>query len=80
MTETKSFNQRDYWRDYSRCRYETKTDRIKIRNAITYYRKKRKDGEDWIPKPSTKLHIWCQLHGLDTVALIEGTQKLPSFG
>lgn len=66
----------EYWRDYSRYRYETKGDKLNLKSAIKYYRKKKEQGLEWIPKPKSKLYVWCQLHNLDPIAIIEGTQSI----
>lgn len=75
MSET-SGSRSDYWRDYSKRRYAKNTRKISLQVAIRYYRKKKEQGLDWIPKPHTKIYLYCQQNNLDMEALIQGTQKL----
>jgi len=49
----------------------------RLRDAVSYYRKLRKEGKNWIPKPNAKLCIYCAAHGVDPVTVIEGKQSLP---
>jgi len=77
MASPESSNSRsNYWRDYSKRRYEKNADRISLQAAIRYYKKKKEQGLDWIPRPRSKLYIYCQQYGLNIEAIVEGTQQL----
>lgn len=54
-------------------------EKTSIRSAITYYRKKRKEGADWTPKPFSKLQAWCAARGIQPEELITGKRKLAEF-
>lgn len=49
----------------------------RLREAIYYYRKQRDNGKTWIPKSNSTLYVYCLAHGVDPVAVIEGTIPLP---
>lgn len=48
----------------------------KLRRYILYYKRLRDEGKPWMPKPTSKLAIYCNKHGLDIVKVIDGEQKL----
>jgi len=62
----------------SQKKYTHQRDPIKERiyNQIGYYRRKREDGKDWIPKETSILFVFCKEHGLDPIQLIEGKQTI----
>lgn len=62
--------------EFYRRRYEKNVEKISVQTAIRYYKRKKDKGEEWIPKPRSKLCIWCRENGFDAKALIEGTQQL----
>jgi len=59
---------RYYWRDPERARMQA---------AVSYYRDRRAKGHNEPPKLSSKLTKYCEKHGLNVVAVIDGTQNLP---
>lgn len=63
-------------KEYYAHRYAENKELVRLRTAVSYYRRKKAKGEEWKPKEFTKLSIWCQEHGLDVIAVIEGTQAL----
>ena len=48
----------------------------RLRPLVAYYRKKKAEGKDWIPKDYSKLYIICDQRGWDVIAVIEGTQSI----
>lgn len=48
----------------------------KLHCYISYYRKLREQGKQWIPKPTSKIAIYCKKHSLNVVDIIEGKQSL----
>jgi hypothetical protein len=61
--------------EYQRERYRQSVS-LQLRGAVRYYQQKRDKGLDYIPKPLSKLAIYCALHGLDPVKVVEGSQHL----
>jgi len=57
-------------------RYAEHTARVRLQTDIKYYRRRKKDGEDWHPKPFSKLYIWAKDNNLEPDKLITGEQKL----
>lgn len=53
-------------------RYFQDPERAKLSALITHYRKRKKDGKPWMPKPSSKLAIYCQEKGIDVAQVITG--------
>ena len=56
--------------------YVGRSGRTNLQCALKYYRRRKRNGESWIPAHWTKVHIWCQQHGIDTIKLITGEEKL----
>lgn len=48
----------------------------RMRSLLSYFRKQRKEGKEWIPKANSQLRIYCDMYGLNVVAVIEGKQEL----
>lgn len=63
-------------KEYYRQRYEKNGAKISAQKSIRYYRRKKEKGLDWIPSPTSKFYLWCQLNGYDAKSLVEGTQQL----
>ena len=61
--------------EYERERYRN-NELLQLRAAIRYYRKKKEQGADYVPKPLSKLVVYCNIHGLDAKEVIDGTQEL----
>ena len=49
---------------------------LSIRASIRYYRKKKDNGQEWKPKPSSRLYLWCDKHGLDVEAVIDNADLI----
>jgi len=50
--------------------------RERLYNAVAYYRRKKADGKEWMPKRHSVIAIFCKEHGLDVKCVIEGTQSI----
>jgi hypothetical protein len=61
-------------------RYALNGETIRMQGWIKYYNRKRRQGADWRPRETSKLSQHCRQRGLDPLAVIEGTQQLPSDG
>lgn len=68
--EIQSKGARYYWKD---------PERSKMQSAVTYYRTRRAKGHNDPPSPDSKLAKYCTKHGLDVMAVIDGTQTLPNI-
>lgn len=76
MAEKQPRVRNEYWRDYSKQRYDKQANYHRLFTAISYYRRKKKEGLNWEPRESSTLYRWCKDHDLDPIAIIEGTQKV----
>lgn len=66
--------------EYRKERYWKDPYLERLYGMINYYRKRRADGKEWIPKPASKLTIYCNANGMDVVAVIEGKQSITNPG
>jgi len=48
----------------------------KLRRYVTYYCKLRAEGKAWMPKPTSKLAVYCKKHNLNVVEVISGTKQI----
>jgi hypothetical protein len=76
MTAEGAVSRTNYYRVRLAQRYQQNPEKLQLRSAITYYRKRRADGQPWHPRPSSKLYAWAQRNGLDASKLVTGEQKL----
>lgn len=77
MTENIPNERLEKRREAGRIRHAQNFAVFNLERALRYYRKKKDNGEDYVPRTTSKLHIYCVEHKLDPIAIIEGRQALP---
>jgi len=77
MAEDSSSALREQRREASRRRYAKNADILNYKRVIKYYRKKKENGEEWIPKQHSKIYQYCLQRGVDAKDVVEGTIPLP---
>jgi len=66
----------EYFRKYHAKKYAENTELCNLRSCVKYYRKRRSEGKTWIPRPYSRLALYCKERDLDVEAIINGTAKL----